>query len=249
MLFDDDADVTWPRISPDGKALLYISFERAAGQLCIRRLPDGESRRCLDDPSAALQAEWIDRDHIALVSRQSIQGNLRVLLVTVEAKLYARALLDRKPHESDRLAGWPLAGLPPGRTHGRARGTRVRGARGAKARSGAPGGSRGAIRAQNSTPTGVTCPAAVPSPSVPSSLMPPAGRRWLDCWGEQRRGRARRRHDDRPPRRLTSPASLRASRREGTARPARYLSGEVRPLPALVARLFADQGSYPREDD
>ncbi len=96
LLFDDDADVTWPRISPDGAWLLYISFgERASGQLCIRRLPGGEGRRCLDDPSAALQAEWIDVARIALVSRQSIQGDLRVLDVSVGSRLSARPLLDR----------------------------------------------------------------------------------------------------------------------------------------------------------
>ena len=96
QLFDDDADVTWPRISPDGKWLLYISFgEHASGQLCIRNLPDAGTRRCLDEPSAALQAEWIDAAHIALVSRQSIEGDLRVHAVTVDAKLSARPLLDR----------------------------------------------------------------------------------------------------------------------------------------------------------
>ncbi len=96
QLFDDDADVTWPRVSPDGQSLLYISFrEHASGQLCIRRLPDGEGRRCFQDASAALQAEWIDRSRIALVSRQSIQGDLRVLEVTVGSTITARPLLDR----------------------------------------------------------------------------------------------------------------------------------------------------------
>jgi tetratricopeptide (TPR) repeat protein len=96
QLFDDDADVTWPRISPDGKHLLYISFgERASGQLCIRALPDGDGRRCLEDASAAQQAEWIDASHVALVSRQSIEGDLRVLDVTVGSALSARPLLAR----------------------------------------------------------------------------------------------------------------------------------------------------------
>ncbi|HVW25657.1 MAG TPA: hypothetical protein VHC69_09820 [Polyangiaceae bacterium] len=94
--FDDGADVTWPRVSPDGRSLLYISFrDSAAGQLCVRHLPGGEARRCLHDVSAALQAEWIDRDRIVLVSRQSIEGELRVLVVTVGAELSARPLLDR----------------------------------------------------------------------------------------------------------------------------------------------------------
>jgi hypothetical protein len=98
-LFDDGADVTWPRVSPDGRALLYISFrESAAGQLCIRRLPEGDGRRCLKDSSgatAALQAEWIDPHRIALVSRQSIRGDLRILEVTIGSSLSARPLLDR----------------------------------------------------------------------------------------------------------------------------------------------------------
>jgi cellulose synthase operon protein C len=96
QLFDDDADVTWPRVSPDGKQLLYISFgQRASGQLCIRNLPDGGDRRCLEEPSAVLQAEWIDHARVAAVTRQTIQGDLRVLDVAVGGKLSARPLLDR----------------------------------------------------------------------------------------------------------------------------------------------------------
>jgi cellulose synthase operon protein C len=96
QLFDDDADVTWPKVSSDGKWLLYISFgERASGQLCVRRLPAGDARRCLEDPSAALQAEWIGESRIALVTRQSIAGDLRILDVTMGPTLSARPLLDR----------------------------------------------------------------------------------------------------------------------------------------------------------
>jgi Tol biopolymer transport system component len=93
-LFDDGADVTWPRVSPDGLSLLYISFrESASGQLCIRRLPSGDDRRCLHDSSAALQAEWIDSHRIALVSRRSIEGDLRVLEVTTNSDFSTRPLL------------------------------------------------------------------------------------------------------------------------------------------------------------
>lgn len=95
-LFDDGADVTWPRVSPDGRSLLYISFrESASGQLCIRRLPQADGRRCLRDSSAALQAEWIDPNRIALVARRSIEGNLSVLEVTTGSDLSTRPLLDR----------------------------------------------------------------------------------------------------------------------------------------------------------
>jgi len=96
QLFDDGADVTWPRVSPDGRLLLYISFrESASGQLCVRRLPAGDDRVCLKDASAALQAEWIDQRRIVLVSRQSIQGDLRILEVATGKELTARPLLDR----------------------------------------------------------------------------------------------------------------------------------------------------------
>jgi hypothetical protein len=96
QLFDDGADVTWPRVSPDGRSLLYISFrESVSGQLCVRRLPEGDRRRCLQDSSAVLLAEWIDHDRIALVSRQSIKGDLRILEVTIGSTISARPLLDR----------------------------------------------------------------------------------------------------------------------------------------------------------
>ncbi len=92
-LFDEGADVSWPRVSPDGRSLLYISFrERAGGQLCVRDLPGAGGRRCLEDPEAALQAEWIDRDRIALVSRPSIHGDLSLKEVTVGSPLVASSL-------------------------------------------------------------------------------------------------------------------------------------------------------------
>ncbi|MCY1079119.1 hypothetical protein [Archangium lansingense] len=95
-LFDEGADVTWPRVSPDGKHLLYISFRnQASGQLCVRELPSAEGRRCLEEETSALQAEWIDASNIALVSRATIQGNLRLSRVSVERKLSVTPLLDR----------------------------------------------------------------------------------------------------------------------------------------------------------
>ncbi len=96
LLFDEGADVTWPRISPDGKWLLYISFrERASGQLCIRDLPAAAERRCLEDDDSALQAEWMDASNIALVVRPSIESDLRLMKVTLGKKLTARKFLER----------------------------------------------------------------------------------------------------------------------------------------------------------
>jgi hypothetical protein len=95
-LFDDGADVTWPRVSPDGRFILYISFrESAAGQLCVRNLPQGDGRRCLHDTSAALQAEWIDKDRIVLVRRGSIEGDLRLVEITIASNFSERLLVDR----------------------------------------------------------------------------------------------------------------------------------------------------------
>ncbi len=96
MAFDEDAEITWPRVSPDGKRLLYISFrDRATGQLCVRDLPDGGSRRCLEDSVSAIQAEWIDKGRILLVARTSIEGDLHVLEVTAGSHLAMRSLFDR----------------------------------------------------------------------------------------------------------------------------------------------------------
>jgi hypothetical protein len=96
LLFDEGTDVTWPRVSPDGRALLYLSFrDRATGQLCVRDLPKADNRRCLADDASALQAEWIDAHRIALVSRPAIQGDLALMQVTVGRNLGAQPLLQR----------------------------------------------------------------------------------------------------------------------------------------------------------
>jgi len=95
-LFDEGADVTWPRISPDGKHLLYISFrDQAGGQLCVRDLPAAKERRCLEDDASALQAEWMGASRIALVSRATIQGDLRLSRVELGATLRVSPLLER----------------------------------------------------------------------------------------------------------------------------------------------------------
>ncbi|RKH64053.1 hypothetical protein D7W81_19280 [Corallococcus aberystwythensis] len=95
-LFDEGADVTWPRISPNGKQLLYISFRtQAGGQLCVRDLPEAKERRCLEEETSALQAEWIDDAHIALVSRATIQGDLRLSKVALGDPWHVTPLLER----------------------------------------------------------------------------------------------------------------------------------------------------------
>lgn len=95
LLFDEGADVSWARVSPDGRRILYISFrDDAAGELCVRELPSGP-RRCLSDGTRAVEAQWMGPSKIALVSRSSLQGDLRVMQVSVDRRLSARPLLDR----------------------------------------------------------------------------------------------------------------------------------------------------------
>jgi len=95
LVFDEGADVTWPRLSPDGKRILYISFrDDAAGQLCVRDLPD-KKRRCLKDAGSAVQAQWIGSSRIALVSRDSLAGNLRLVAVDVGRTLTGHTLVER----------------------------------------------------------------------------------------------------------------------------------------------------------
>jgi hypothetical protein len=96
LLFDEGADVTWPRVSPDGKRILYISYRGdAAGQLCVRVLPD-KHRQCLANAGSALQAQWIDNQRILLVSRGDLESDLRVWEVKLGwFRLTARPLFDR----------------------------------------------------------------------------------------------------------------------------------------------------------
>jgi tetratricopeptide (TPR) repeat protein len=96
LLFDEGADVSWPRVSPDGKNILYVSFrEDATGQLCVRALPKGD-RRCVAGAPGAVQAEWIDARRMLLVFRPSTQSDMRVSIVSLDGrKLRADRVFDR----------------------------------------------------------------------------------------------------------------------------------------------------------
>lgn len=95
LLFDEEAEVTWPRVSPDGKQLLYVSFRRdASGQLCARALPKGDAR-CLSGSPGAVQAQWVSASTAVLLSRPSAQSDMRVSLVDMNGGLSAKTLFDR----------------------------------------------------------------------------------------------------------------------------------------------------------
>ena len=93
LAFDEVADVTWPRPSPDGKLLLYISYrEDAAGDVCLRAIegvPGARTfgpRRCLTGPdSAELQAVWFpDGKSLAVVTRAGLHGDFELRRITLD---------------------------------------------------------------------------------------------------------------------------------------------------------------------
>lgn len=94
LLFDEGADVSWPRLAPDGKRLLYVSYrDDATGRLCIREFPKME-RTCLDE-SGALAAAWMAPDRLILIARPSVEGDLRIEQVRTGVKLRSTPFLQR----------------------------------------------------------------------------------------------------------------------------------------------------------
>jgi tetratricopeptide (TPR) repeat protein len=86
-LFDEAANATWPRVSPDGKTLLYLSFRSAAtGELCFRDLTPQtlsvSDRRCISlGGRTAMHALWepLGKSKSVLVlSRQGLGGAIDV---------------------------------------------------------------------------------------------------------------------------------------------------------------------------
>jgi len=81
-----DGDVTWPRPSPDGRMLLYISRERdATGDVCLL---DQERRRhrCLTGPETAdVQAFWYpDGRSVGVVQREGLHGDFRLRRIPLD---------------------------------------------------------------------------------------------------------------------------------------------------------------------
>ena len=92
-LFDEGADVSLLRPSPDGRSVLYISTrDDATGDVCLRAWPDLDQRRCLGDGRTAESfAFWYpDSSAIGVVSRSSMHGEAvlrRVSLSQRDAKV------------------------------------------------------------------------------------------------------------------------------------------------------------------
>lgn len=80
LLFDESADVSIPRVSPDGTKLLYISTrDDASGDVCIRHIQTGV-RRCLTGPGTSeTQALWFaDGKSVGVVGRRGMHGDLHM---------------------------------------------------------------------------------------------------------------------------------------------------------------------------
>ena len=77
-LFDDGADVSYPRISPNGKLLLYISYRvDSGGDACVRNLETGKTSCNRNPDSSEIQAFWFpDSAHYGCMSRTKFHGDL-----------------------------------------------------------------------------------------------------------------------------------------------------------------------------
>jgi hypothetical protein len=90
LLFDEVADTSWPRPSPDGRHLLYISYRTdAKGDVCVRDLDAAGAagpRRCLtDDKTADVQAIWMpDGGSIAVVMRAGLHDDFELRRVGLD---------------------------------------------------------------------------------------------------------------------------------------------------------------------
>lgn len=88
LLFESDADVSWPLPSPDGKYLAYISYRAdATGDLCVLSVKSRD-RRCLTGPgSAEMQPVWLDGGRaLGALVRTELHGNYQLRRFAVDGK-------------------------------------------------------------------------------------------------------------------------------------------------------------------
>ncbi len=87
LLFDNSADVNCPRISPDGKKMLYISYKTdAVGDVCVYDLQKSENRCLTSGKPAEIFAFWFpDNKSIGYVSRQSLHDDLALFRMDISS--------------------------------------------------------------------------------------------------------------------------------------------------------------------
>ncbi|MCG8423415.1 MAG: hypothetical protein MJE77_36405 [Proteobacteria bacterium] len=80
LLFESNADVSWPRPSADGKQLAYISYQAdATGDVCVRDLASRNSRCLTGLRTAEMQPLWIDNGkNLATLTRAGLHSNYQL---------------------------------------------------------------------------------------------------------------------------------------------------------------------------
>ncbi|MGM0576127.1 MAG: hypothetical protein ACQEXJ_10400 [Myxococcota bacterium] len=97
QVFEHDADLTAPRVSPDGERLLFVSYRRdALGDVAVRDLEDDETRYLTGAGSAEVQAFWFpDGESVGVVARDGLHADYRLLRVRADGGGEPEVLLDR----------------------------------------------------------------------------------------------------------------------------------------------------------
>lgn len=87
LLFEHNADISWPLPSPDGTRLAFISHRAdATGDLCIYTLASAETRCLTGLDTAELQPLWLDGGRaLGVVTRPSLHGNYQLRRFAADA--------------------------------------------------------------------------------------------------------------------------------------------------------------------
>ncbi len=96
LLFDEGADTSFPRVSPDGRTLAYLSTRTDAnGDVCLRTLPDGD-RRCLTGPQTAeTTAFWFpDGRSLGVVERAGMHADLELHRIDLQGRDQGRVIAE-----------------------------------------------------------------------------------------------------------------------------------------------------------
>jgi WD40 repeat protein len=91
-------DAAWPQIAPDGKHIAYLSFDiDSTGDVCEQGIGEleGEDEHCWPNPSSAeLAVLWWDNSSLAVLSREGLHGDFRLVRQPLDDRP-ARVLLAR----------------------------------------------------------------------------------------------------------------------------------------------------------
>lgn len=118
QVFEAGADVSLPRVSPDGRSLLYIAYrDDARGDACIYDLQGGGGR-CLTGPDTAdVEAFWFpDGRSIGVVSRRGLNDDQALWRVPLSGGAPTRVIERNLAHPAVSPDGRWVAFIPVTRT-------------------------------------------------------------------------------------------------------------------------------------